>query len=122
MTSTPTALAETSHLTVGYAGRGLSRTLAHEIPCGCQTCTPDTKDGFGAWGRPQGNCTIQTKDGHRLANFIAMHSGTIANQFPAADDLLKLIIEEAVYISRRVEKRVGTTPPRAEARHNSTVI
>lgn len=68
------------------------------------------------------NRTIQTKDGHRLANFIALHSGAIANQFPAADDLLELIIEQAVYISRRIEKRAGAAPPRAEARHNSTVI
>lgn len=68
------------------------------------------------------NKTIQTKDGRRLANFIALHSGSIANQFPAADDLLQLIIEQTAYIARHIEKRAGTSPPRAEARHNSTVI
>lgn len=68
------------------------------------------------------NKTIQTKDGRRLANFIALHAGAIANQFPAADDLLELIIEQTVYIARQIEKRVGVSPPRPEARHNSTVI
>lgn len=68
------------------------------------------------------NKTIQTKDGRRLANFIALHSGAIANQFPAADDLLELVIEQTAYIARQIEKRVGMSPPRAEARHNSTVI
>lgn len=68
------------------------------------------------------NKTIQTKDGHRLANFVALHSGAIANQFPAADDLLELVIEQTAYINRHIEKRAGTSPPRAEARHNSTVI
>lgn len=53
------------------------------------------------------NRTIQTRDGHRLANFIALHSGAIAHQFPAADDLLELIIEQAVYISRHIEKLHG---------------
>lgn len=68
------------------------------------------------------NKTIQTKDGRRLANFIALHAGAIANQFPAADDLLELIIEQTVYIARQIEKRVGVSPPRPEARQNSTVI
>lgn len=68
------------------------------------------------------NRTIQTKDGRRLANFVALHAGAIANQFPAADDLLELIIEQTAYIARHIEKRAGTSPPRAEARHNSTVI
>lgn len=68
------------------------------------------------------NKTIQTKDGRRLANFIALHAGAIANQFPAADDLLELIIEQTVYIARQIEKRVGVLPPRPEARQNSTVI
>lgn len=68
------------------------------------------------------NRTIQTKDGHRLANFIALHSGAIANQFPAANDLLELVIEQTAYIARQIEKHVGAAPPRAEARHNSTVI
>lgn len=68
------------------------------------------------------NRTIQTKDGRRLASFVALHSGAIANQFPAADDLLELVIEQTAYIARQIEKRVGSSPPRAEARHNSTVI
>ena len=68
------------------------------------------------------NKTIQTKDGHRLANFIALHSGAIANQFPAAQDLLELIVEQTAYINHHIEKRAGMSPPRAEARHNSTVI
>lgn len=68
------------------------------------------------------NKTIQTKDGYRLANFIALHHGAIANQFPAADDLLELIIEQTAYLTHHIDKRVGTSPPRAEARHNSTVI
>lgn len=68
------------------------------------------------------NKTIQTKDGRRLANFVALHSGAIANRFPAADDLLELIIEQTAYIARHIEKRLGASPPRAEARHNSTVI
>ena len=68
------------------------------------------------------NKTIQTKDGRRLANFIALHSGAIVNQFPAADDLLELVVEQTAYIARQIEKRLGASPPRAEARHNSTVI
>ena len=68
------------------------------------------------------NKTIQTKDGRRLATFIAHHAGAIANQFPAADDLLELVIEQTAYIARHIEKRAGTSPPRAEARHNSTVV
>lgn len=68
------------------------------------------------------NRTIQTKDGRRLAHFVALHSGAIANRFPAADDLLELIIEQTAYIARQIEKRVGMSPPRPEARHNSTVI
>ncbi|WCZ37951.1 hypothetical protein [Corynebacterium jeddahense] len=68
------------------------------------------------------NRTIQTKDGRRLANFVALHAGAIANQFPAADDLLELIIEQTAYIARQIEKRVGASAPRPEARHNSTVI
>lgn len=68
------------------------------------------------------NKTIQTKDGYRLANFIALHHGAIANQFPAADDLLELIIEQTAYLTHHIDKRVGTSSPRAEARHNSTVI
>ncbi|HCT9181678.1 TPA: hypothetical protein OUB66_002595 [Corynebacterium aurimucosum] len=68
------------------------------------------------------NKTIQTKDGHRLANFIVLHHGAIANQFPATDDLLELIIEQTAYLTDHIDKRVGTSPPRTEARHNSTVI
>ena len=68
------------------------------------------------------NRTIQTKDGRRLANFVALHAGAIANQFPAADDLLELIVEQTAYIARQIEKRVGASAPRPEARHNSTVI
>ncbi|WP_288750606.1 hypothetical protein [uncultured Corynebacterium sp.] len=68
------------------------------------------------------NRTIQTKDGYRLANFIALHHGAIAHQFPAADDLLELIIEQTAYLTRHIDKRVGTSHPRPEARHNSTVI
>lgn len=53
------------------------------------------------------NRTIQTKDGHRLANFIALHSGAIANQFPAADDLLTLLRDQTQYIQVAIQKRHG---------------
>ncbi|PAT03984.1 hypothetical protein CKJ85_04070 [Corynebacterium sp. NML 150383] len=38
------------------------------------------------------------------------------------DDLLELIIEQTAYLTHHIDKRVNTSPPRAEARHNSTVI
>ncbi|MBC3179370.1 hypothetical protein [Corynebacterium lujinxingii] len=87
----------------------------HEAPSGLFNMVVDAQ-------RYIHNKTIQNKDGHRLANFVALHSGAIANQFPAADDLLELIIEQTAYIARHIEKRVGAPLPRAEARHNSTVI
>lgn len=89
--------------------------LNHEAPSGLFNMVIDTQ-------RYIHNKTIQTKDGRRLANFIALHSGAIANQFPAADDLLELVIEQTAYIARHIEKRLGASPPRAEARHNSTVV
>ena len=87
----------------------------HEAPSGLFNMVVDAQ-------RYIHNKTIQTKDGRRLASFVALHSGAIANRFPAADDLLELVIEQTAYLARHIEKRVGMSAQRPEARHNSTVI
>ncbi|MCT1411666.1 hypothetical protein [Corynebacterium sanguinis] len=69
------------------------------------------------------NRTIQTCDGYRLANFVAQHAWEIAEQFPAADDLLDLMQAQERYIGREIQRRYPPTEGgRPEPRHNSTVV
>lgn len=73
----------------------------HEAPSGLFNMVIDAQ-------RYIHNHTIQTKDGHRLTTFITHHAGAIANQFPAADDLLTLLRNQTQYIQGAIRRRHGT--------------
>lgn len=65
------------------------------------------------------NHTIQTCDGHRLANFVYTHAWEIVEHFPAADDLLDLMRAQERYIGREIQRRYPqrkriTPPPEAK--------
>ena len=73
----------------------------HEAPSGLFNMVVDAQ-------RYIHNKTIQTKNGHRLTTFITHHAGAIANQFPAADDLLELLRNQTQYIQGAIRRRHGT--------------
>lgn len=95
----------------------LKETTDEKIPGGLLVMAIDALSYTSAAGRAH-----EVKGGMLCAH-ISRNAYEIAERFPAADDLLDLMIEQDRFITREIVRRfpTPTQPKREEPRHNSTV-